>query len=138
MSIADEYASRILGMLADIENRYNDNYNRLGLLEQECNDIQHEIEFANFEIQRGYRLAKEFQKAKRERRALKAENETLFYLYEIVTKQPAIKSAFVHALTNIRRKQKEIDERTYFPRIRTDLPAINAMRDRLEAVKEVV
>jgi hypothetical protein len=119
--LAEEIAEAMLYYLAEAENRYNDNHNRILLVNAEIEDLLHEIELAEFKRDRGLYLARELQNARRERRRLKAENETLFFLYDMVKKNVGFKNALINALKDIRRHQQVIDGRYYRPRVRTDL-----------------
>ena len=69
----------------------------------------------------GYMLYKKLRDVLRNRREMKDENEMLFYLFDAFNKMPAFKNALVNAHRNIKRKQRELDERKYSPRVRDDL-----------------
>lgn len=82
-------------------------------------DLYHELEFTNIDIQRGYKLAKQIQDARRERRKLKDEMELLRILHDQVVNTPNGKK-FVMDLTahlgGARKRKAQLDNRIYSPR----------------------
>ena len=108
----------ILQAIDYILKTYPENYDKIGELDKQLCDIQHEIEFTPLDIQRGFRLAKKMQDVRKERRALKDENELLKPLYDFLNQgsNQAFKNGFSNALQRAKQREKALPERTYGPR----------------------
>lgn len=86
---------------------------QLQKLEDERLDIEHYIEFQNLNAAQGYKASKELKNCRIKRRTVK--NELAVIDIILSHKMEEIVSNEVH------QKVKELDKRTYRPRIRTDL-----------------
>lgn len=121
MSLAEELVTRMLKCIGDAEEIYDSNYDNVKVKEAETQDLLHEIELSNFNASQGCILAKELQKVRRERRKMKDENELLFYLYDMVKKNPGFKNTLINVHKNIKKKERDINERYYKAKVREDL-----------------
>jgi hypothetical protein len=117
---AQKYVDTLIEILQDIKQSYEYNQINIGELDGESADLEHEIELSKFDSKRGYKLAKEYQRVRQERRKLKDENETLKFLYEhfskltLITDLQSIRGA-------IKKETEKMTNRLYKPHIRNDL-----------------
>jgi hypothetical protein len=134
MSKGEELVETLIVTLNDIKNTYNYNFQNVNDLDKESQDLEHEIELSTFSSVAGYKLAKELQRVRRERRKLKNENETLQLLNEYFN-DPRFKN-LINDLCNIKGKIRKVQDnqanRLYTPKIRKDLTIPQ------RAVREVV
>jgi hypothetical protein len=122
MNLAEKIVTQILTDIAEVERIYNENYERIKQKELEVTDLQHEIELAkDCNMYEGYLLYRKLRDVLRDRREMKDENEMLFFLFDTFNKIPAFKNALINAHKDIKRKERELDEREYYPRVRNDL-----------------
>lgn len=148
MTLAEELATTVISCLDKATNKYCTNVDRITELEAALTDLQHEIEFTSFDVIdvdselnlwdvlgfyqgviRGYRYAKRLQELRQERRKLKDENETLWYLHDFVQKNAGMKAGVCKALSHIKSKEASMQDRIYYPRSNEDLPGIVRMRE---------
>lgn len=110
-----EAAEEILRCIDYITKTYPENYDRIGELDKELCDIQHIIEFTPLDIQRGFRLAKQTQEVRKERRVLKNENEVLKPLYDFFNQgsRQAFKNALIVATSKAKSREKMLSDRVY-------------------------
>lgn len=90
-------------------------------LEKEIMDIDHIIELTEFNASKGYKLAKEIQKARRRRRVLKDQNELIKPLVEVLKRPKITEHELNKAVGEIRRCKRMHENRTYKMRVREDL-----------------
>lgn len=122
MDAAEQYVENLLSTLGEIVNRYNDNYKQIKKLEGEALDLLHKLEFSKkLSLYEGFYVAKRIREIRRERRKLKEENETLFYLFNMVNKNPQFKNELIKTQGNIKKKLKNIEKRKYWPRVLEDM-----------------
>ena len=99
--------------------------NQLDLLTQ---DLLHQIEFKNYNVCDGYKLYKELQEVRLERRRLKDENQVIHSAYEFISKDKKL----ISQLGNIQGVMKKIEEgqqnRVYKPRIKTELEIVETKK----------
>jgi hypothetical protein len=85
-------------------------------------DLEHEIEFSNYDIQRGYKAYKQFRDMRIERRKLKDEIELLEPIATYINENRKI---FLDGLGRVKGECKKINDRQknrlYRPRILTDM-----------------
>ena len=123
-NIINNYSTTIITIFKDVVDNYERNIQIIKQAEEELNDLNHEIEFADpKDMYKGYLLYKNIRELRLKRRCAKEENELLKELYEYVTSSngQGVKSSLQkiqgHAV-----KLREIQEsRTYNPRQRSDL-----------------
>lgn len=101
------------GLAKDAKERKEELLKQLHDLEDEKIDIEHYIEFQNLNAAQGYKASNELKKCRIKRRTVK--NELL--VLEIILQQKLEKMLE----EEIQRRIVSLDNRTYKPRIRTDL-----------------
>lgn len=110
-----KFCSDIRGMIA----RYEGNKQRLIEIEGEHQDLLHYIEIAPFKtVPNGYKLYRKLAELRRERRALKNENDLLQPLYETF-RQPDILNRLSKVQGDVSKVHEAIDGRVYG--MRTDI-----------------
>ena len=83
-SEAEELCAQILRIFDNTTRKYDENYEAIGKLDLEQQDILHEIELAELQDQdRGYSLYVELREIGRNRRKLRDENELLKSLVDL-------------------------------------------------------
>ncbi len=118
MSVAGDYVEKLLSTLGDITNKYDENYEQIKKLEGETQDLLHKLEFnERLRLYEGFYIAKRLHEIRKIRRQLKNENETLFYLYDMINKNPQFKNTFIKVQGDIKKKLKDIGERKYRPKV---------------------
>lgn len=132
-SKAEEYVCTLIDIIIDIKESCDFNFKQINKLDKELQDLLHEIELSKFSTNRGSDLAKEIQNIRSKRRKLKDENETLNYLYEYFVYEHCVDgiscnkpfgqllSELGEIKNKINKKQKELDNRVYIPKVRKDL-----------------
>lgn len=93
----------------------------LNMVEQEIQDLLHEIELTRFDVQRGYKLSKALQEARQRRRTLKEKMEILRTLKEFTDSNKQLKISLYKALNAMQRTEDHQGQRMYTPRVRTDI-----------------
>ncbi len=118
-----EFATTLIDTITNIKETYEFNFKNVNDLDRETQDLEHEIELSEFDVYKGYELAKEFQRVRQERRRLNDENSTLKFLQDYF-ESPNFKkmvSELQKIRGNIKKEQEKLDNRLYTPRIRNDL-----------------
>jgi hypothetical protein len=113
-----EAGETILKCIDYICKQFEANYKLIGELDKQLCDLQHEIEFTPFDIQKGYKLAKQTQDLRRQRREAKDENEVLYRMQEYLNNGNA-KSFVVGFTATVGKAKKRLEElpnREYTPR----------------------
>ena len=121
MSKAQEYVDTLIEILQDIKQSYDFNVANIEDIEKSLTDLGHEIELSKFNAVQGYKLAKEEQKLRQERRRMKDENVTLIFLYQYYSNYPNMVSDLQKIRGSIKREVSKLETRLYKPRIRKDL-----------------
>ena len=113
-----EAGKNILRYIDHISEAYSTNYDRIGELDRQLCDLNHIIEFTPMDIQKGYKYAKQIQDIRRERRALKDENEMLKPMYEFLQQgtSKAFINGFANALNRAKQRERALPARIYTPR----------------------
>lgn len=93
----------------------------LRMVEEEIQDILHVIELGRFNASDGYKLAKELQKARMERRRLKDDLELLKPIRELITFSKPTEKNIGKVLGDLRNIKAKHQTRSYRMRKRTDL-----------------
>lgn len=115
---AIEAGETILRCINYIVNEYPANYDRIGELDCQLTDISHSIEFTPFDIQRGYKFAKQIQEVRNERRNLKDANELLKPLHDFLSAgtSQAFKNGLATAVLKAKQRERTLPLRIYTPR----------------------
>ena len=111
-------------IVQDVIKNYERNEDRIRCIEEELNDLNHEIELTpSKNMYSGYLLYKSIRELRIERRRCKEENELMKDMYEYFKGQQG--QAFKNKIQSIQSnaaKLREVQEhRTYTPRQRNDL-----------------
>lgn len=107
--------------IRDIPERHKANFDRVGQLDEEMQDLAHLMEFADLNASEGYKAYKEMQRNRRERRKLKDENALLEPLANTVKKFKQQLSELDKVIGDIRKEQNFQATRSYKCRVRKDL-----------------
>lgn len=110
-----EAGENILKCLDYIISTYETNLSQIENLQNQEQDIRHQIEFTPLDIQRGYKFAKQMQIVRQERRKCKDDNELLNHLYKYLTtgNANAFKNGLINALERARVRSKQLESRKY-------------------------
>lgn len=124
MNIVNNYSSTIVTIYQDVVKNYERDLEDIKRIEEELNDLMHEIELADPKnMYQGYLLYKQIRELRIERRRCKEEVELLKDMYEHFKSQQG--EAFKKKIQQIQgnaAKLREVQERrTYTPRQRNDL-----------------
>lgn len=124
MNIVNNYSSTIVSIFQDVVKNYERNESDIKRIEDELNDISHEIELSNAkDMYKGWQMYKLIRDLRIERRRAKEENELLKDMYKFFTSQ--VGQEFKNKVQQIQgnaAKLREVQEhRTYTPRQRDDL-----------------
>lgn len=101
------------GLVEEAKKRKEILEKQLHALEDEKNDIEHYIEFQNLNAAQGYKASKELKICRIKRRSVKNELMVINIILDQKMKELVI--------SEIYQRIKGLDNRTYSPRIRTDL-----------------
>lgn len=128
MNIVNNYSSNIIQIMTDTIKNYERNLEDIKRMEDELNDLNHEIELSSpKDMYKGYLLYKEIRELRIKRRAAKEENELLRDMYDYF-KSPqgqSFKTKIQQIQGNAVKLRTTQEQRTYIPRQRNDLTIIN-------------
>ncbi|TYR75555.1 hypothetical protein FZC79_10315 [Rossellomorea vietnamensis] len=108
-------------VFVDYPKRYENNETQLKRIDQEIQDILHVIELNNFNAAIGYKLSKELQKARQERRRIKDELEMMDPIKELLAFPKPTEKNISKTIGSVRQVITKHGARTYRMRIREDL-----------------
>jgi hypothetical protein len=113
-----EAGETILKCIDYICKQFEANYKLIGELDKQLCDLQHEIEFTPFDVQRGYKLAKQTQDLRRQRREAKDENEVLYRMQEYLNNgnSKSFVVGFTASVSKAKKRLEELPNREYMPR----------------------
>ena len=124
MNIVNNYSSTMVQIYKDVVDHYERDVESIKRIEDELNDLNHEIELAdNKDMYQGWLLYKQIRELRIERRRCKEEVELLKDMYEYFKSQQgqAFKSK-IQQIQGSAAKLRDVQERrTYVPRQRDDL-----------------
>ena len=124
MNIVNNYSSTMVTIFQDVTRNYERNTEDIRRIEEEINDLNHEIELSEPKnMYQGYLMYKAIRELRIERRRCKEENELLKDMYEYFKSQQgqAFKSK-IQQIQGSAAKLRDVQERrTYVPRQRDDL-----------------
>lgn len=124
MNIVNNYSSTMVQIIQDVVKNYERNEDRIRCIEEELNDLNHEIELTpSKNMYSGYLLYKSIRELRIERRRCKEENELMKDMYEYFKGQQgeAFKKKIQQIQGNAARLREVQEHRTYTPRQRNDL-----------------
>lgn len=110
-----EAGETILRCIDYILSTYPANYDKVGELDKKLVDLYHEIELTPIDIQRGYRLAKQVQDVRKERRVYKDENELLKAMHDFLNngQSAAFRNGLANALQKSKHRASQLENRFY-------------------------
>ena len=127
-NIVNNYSSTIITIYQDVIKTYENNQKTIKEIEEELNDVNHEIELsAPKDMYKGYLMYKTVRELRQRRRQCKDENALLKDMYEYFKSQQGqtFKSK-IQAIQGASAKVRAAQEsRTYQPRQRNDLTITN-------------
>ena len=124
MNIVNNYSSTMITIYQSVVKDYERNMEEIRRIEEELNDLNHEIELScPKDMYKGYLLYKQIRDLRIERRRCKEENELLKDMYEYFKGQQgqAFKSKIQQIQGNAAKLREVQERRTYTPRQRNDL-----------------
>lgn len=123
-NIVNNYSSTMVTIFQDVVRNYERNIDDIKRIEDELNDINHEIELsAPKDLYKGWLMYKTIRELRIERRRCKEENELMKDMYDYF-KSPqgqAFKSKIQQIQGNAAKLREVQERRTYTPRQRDDL-----------------
>lgn len=123
-NIVNTYCSTMVTITADVVKNYERNMENIKRIEDELNDINHEIELSSpKDLYKGWLMYKTIRDLRIERRRCKEENELMKDMYEYFKSQQgqAFKSKIQQIQGNAAKLREVQERRTYKPRQRDDL-----------------
>lgn len=113
-----EAGEEILRCIDYILTQYPANQDEICEYDKQTQDLLHKLEFTNFTIGPGYKLAKQLQDIRRKRRELKDENELLKCMFEYLSEgsSSAFKNGLIKSVQTAKRRKSQLEERKYKPR----------------------
>lgn len=124
LDIIENYSTTIVTIYQNVIRDYEYDLERLKEIQDEIQDIEHEIEFSpSKNMYAGYLLYKRIKELRVERRRCKEETELMKETYEFFKSQQgqAFKNKMQQLQGNARKIRKTQESRTYTPRQRNDL-----------------
>lgn len=123
-NIVNNYSSTIVTIFQDVIKTYENNVDLIKNIEDELNDINHEIELSNpKDMYRGYLMYKQIKELRMKRRRAKNENQLLEEMYDFLNSPQS--QTFKNKIQQIQGSASKIydsqQRRTYKPRVRNDL-----------------
>ena len=124
MDIIENYSTTVVTIFQNVVRDYERNLDRVKEIEDEMQDILHEIELSpSKNMYLGYILYKRIRELRIERRRCKEENELMKETYEFFKSQQgqSFKNRIQQLQGNARKLRDAQEKRTYKPRVRDDL-----------------
>ena len=123
-NIVNNYASQITNIFQNVINTYEYNKDEIKRIEEELQDIEHEIELSpSKDMYSGYKLYREIRDLRTERRRCKDENQLLEEMYNFLQdpQSQKFKNRIQQIQGNSAKVIKAQENRTYTPKQRNDL-----------------
>ena len=123
-NIVNNYSSTIITIYQDVIKTYENNQKTIKEIEEELNDVNHEIELsAPKDMYKGYLMYKTVRELRQHRRQCKDENALLKDMYEFLKGQQGqqFKSKIQQIQGGSSKVYESQERRTYVPRQRSDL-----------------
>lgn len=124
MCRALDIVNNIVSSYEELQNEIQENRIKLSNTDKEICDILHEIELTSFNACEGWKMAKEIQRLRQERRIFKDNEENFTLINSSIGHLKRSVSSFKKELKRVELKQEENIHRKYTPRIRTDLKVV--------------
>lgn len=124
LNIVNNYSTTMVQIIQDVIKNYEHNNERIRCIEEELNDLNHEIELTpSRNMYSGYLLYKSIRELRIERRKAKEENELLKDMYEFFKSQVGqeFKNKIQQIQSNAAKLREVQERRVYTPRQRNDL-----------------
>lgn len=140
-NIINNYSSTIIQIFKDVTTNYERNLARIKQIEEELNDLNHEIELSPpKDMYKGYVLYKNIRDLRVERRCCKEEVELMKDMYDYFTGQHGqqFKSKLQSIQGNSVKLRATQEARTYKPRQRNDLTCTNQHSDANKPFEEMI
>lgn len=118
---AEQSLLAIRELFVEAPKRYEHNEEALKKVDEEIQDLLHVLELGTFNASEGYKLAKEIQKLRKERRILKDEMELFKPIKEFLTYQKPTEKNISKTIGDIRNMKNRHQARGYRMRVRNDL-----------------
>jgi hypothetical protein len=119
---AEEICETLLKIFAGAPQQYDQNYEAIGRLDNEQQDILHEIELSEMQDQeKGYSLYVILREIRRNRRQLRIKNELLQPLVELLRSNENFRHKIYKTNEEIKKISRLQSERSYKARVREDL-----------------
>lgn len=137
--IPGQVTETILDFYKGVKTIYKQNPERIAELETEINDIQHILGLNNHDAVALVKLAKELKKVLQERWKLKDELDLAKPIYELFDKHFKFFEDLRKVDNDINKRIEVLENRTYSPRIRTDLvPGLLKQENNIVKLKQVM
>lgn len=125
----EKIALTIRDTIRDLPKRYSLNSERISETEKETDDLMHLLELTKFNAVEGYKISKQLQTIRQERRILKDENDLLRPMIHELKNMKNKLNTWDNILGNIRREKARKENRYYNCKYRKDL------QDKINGVK---
>ena len=140
-NIVNNYSSTIVTIFQDVIKTYENNLELIKNIEDELNDINHEIELSDpKDMYRGYLMYKQIKELRMKRRNAKNENQLLEDMYDFL-KSPTSQT-FKNKIQQIQGNASKIfdsqQKRTYKPRVRNDLTCTDKIAETYKPFEELL
>lgn len=140
-NIVNNYSSTIVTIFQDVIKTYENNVELIKNLEDQLNDLNHEIELSNpKDMYGGYLMYKQIKELRMTRRRAKDENQLLQDMYDYL-KSPQCQS-FKNKIQQIQGSSSKTydsqQNRTYKPRVRGDLTCTDKTADTYKPFEELL
>ena len=118
-----------VNLINEIETKMNTLCEEERKINDEINDILHEIEFSIFDASGGYMLSKELKNLRSKRREIKKEKELLSHVQQFYNNNKNLPITLFKTLSTVKKAHKTQQERKYYPRSRYDLKISQATKN---------
>ena len=140
-NIVNNYSSTIVTIFHDVIKTYESNLDLIKSIEDELNDINHEIELSSSkDMYGGYLMYKQIKELRMRRRRAKDENQLLQDMYDYL-KSPQSQT-FKNKIQQIQGESSKVydsqQRRTYKPRIRNDLTCTEETAETYKPFEELL
>ena len=102
--------------MQDVKNTYEYNVKRHSELDKMLNDYNHELEFSNYDVVRGFKLYKKIHSTLNERRKVKNEIEILHSTYKVIKNNQSLLNNLSTSLAEAKQIEKRLTVSVYHKR----------------------
>ena len=121
MSNAVEVLENFLGLLNTLDKNWDSAYSEVGKADKETQDLLHELELTKFNAYEGFQLAQKLKEVRQTRRENKDWQEVNRPLRDYLEQNKTLKVTLYKVLHQMKQAQAGLEERSYKPRILTDM-----------------